>query len=1179
MKTRKILALVLSLVMVLGLCGTAFAAHTTDEVTELEIQNSDTSEWLAEQSYVLLENNGVLPIAKEGAVALFGSASEYTIKGGTGSGDVNQRAHDNIDEAFVAAGYEIANPTWMAKMEAQPTQGGCMGSSPKNDMEITDEELAEAVANTDTAVYAIARNAGEGSDRQVNSGNGRYTLTALELENIGKICDAFENVIVVYNTLVMDTAWQADFDIDAVVFMCNGGQRGSEALVNVLNGTVNPSGKVTDTWALQYSDYPAAAEFARADGNINTEWYSEGIYMGYRYFDTFGLDVKYPFGYGLSYTDFQIDVLDVTADAEEVTVEAAVTNKGDTYSGKEVVEVYFSAPDGELEKPYQELAAYGKTDELAPGKTQFLTLHFATTDMSSYSEERASYIMDAGDYIIRVGNSSRNTKAVAVITLDELAVTEIMYNQFALENDSLDELSKAGATPIANNDAAELADAIKIELAAEDIVPVDYRDNINDSETITTYLFAEDAEEYTPREEITLTTKRVAGIINNAQYPDGDGRVNNNGPAYNGYSSTTYSEVVEVVDPLPEGITKENAKLTDVLKGTITLKQFVACLTAEELARLCVGGAGTIIETPDGNQVGAAATSVQGGAGQTTSQFIETRHIPSMPNADGPAGVRITQHYNRTVDGERVDYYQFCTAFPVGTNIAQTWDIDAYKAFGIAYGSEMKEYGVTTCLCPGMDMHRDPLCGRNFEYYSEDPLVAGLSAAGFTAGVQSYDGIGVCLKHFFGNEQEDNRNSLNNVIGERAAREIYLKQFEIAVRLARPQTMMNCYNENNGWPGSDSWDLNEDVLRGEWGFTGYVMTDWGGGQSTAYVAKHGGCDMVMPGGNANVILQGYNINKPTFNADGSIRNAGNFVVQHGGSVEIVVPSDVESEEFLPEVVATAVANEEARYDKYGDDATITWYGEYNMLNKICLGDLQKSAMSVLGVALLSQDMEGVMAAIGEQYTAGSYSENNDAPLANGYTPVEKSEPIDLGIHAEKVVVDTVADKAVSADVWYDGDVDITTARMTLVSALPIKDIESDYDFEYNEDTNEIIVYDGAGDVIDGVLFTINYEFDAVIPDGEYPIDLEILEVTDADSAVMYAVAFDGAIIVDNNYPIGDVTQDGEVDNRDLILIARYLVHLVEFNEKQKIAADFDESGAINNTDLVLIARYIVSLGD
>ena len=1307
MKTRKILALALSLVMVFALCGNAFAYHLTNEVTELEQTNSDISEKLAEETYVLLENNGVLPIAKEGKIALFGSASETTIKGGTGSGDVNQRAHDNIGQAFEAAGYEIANPTWFARMAASRAQGGCGGSGPKNDILVTDEELAEATAASDTCIYAIARNAGEGSDRRVDSGNGSYMLTETELANVAKLSAAFKNFIVVYNTLTMDTSWQEGLDIDAVVYMCNGGQRGSEALVNVLNGNATPSGKLSDTWALQYSDYPAAAGFANADGNTMTEYYEEGIYMGYRYFDTFGLDVKYPFGYGLSYTDFDIAVDDVRADGEYVNVDVTVTNIGTKYAGKEVVEVYFSAPDGELEKPYQELATYGKTDLLQPLQAQSMTLNFKTSDMSSYCEDEASYIMEAGDYVIRVGNSSRNTVAAAVITLDEKAVTEIMFNQVQKEENAvLNELSKEGATPIANNDEAELADAIKIALKAADIETVDHRPDCNDDETAYVYLFSDEAASYVPRKDITIRTRTVAGIINNAENPEG--------PRFNGYSTTTYDEEVVDVGTLPEGITKENAKLSDVINGKITLEQFVACLTPEEMARLCVGGAGQIIEAPDGTQVGAAATSVQGGAGQTTYAFIETRHIPSMPNADGPAGIRITQSYslgaadmnrdneisgrgryvkinfsnlatsygastyeigvysgetnvalNKTVTASSIqtnsgtllepafavdgdnntrwgsDYnggdntapwiqidlgqvydlnrltilfeaayartyevqvsedgenftsiftyeapsntaYQFCTAFPVGTNIAMSWDTDVALAFGTAYGSEMKEYGVTTCLCPGMDMHRDPLGGRNFEYYSEDPLVSGLSAGYFTLGVQSHDGIGVCLKHYWGNEQEDNRNALNNVISERTARELYLKQFEIAVKLAHPQTVMNCYNENNGWPGSDSWDCNEDILRGEWGFTGYVMTDWGGGQSTAYVAKHGGCDMVMPGGNANVILQGYTVAEPAFNEDGSIRNQGNFVfdVNQGEPPTYTVETNLASADDAPDSVKEAVEAGYASIFMRGGKVNVGWYGQVSDEGKISIGDLQKSSLRVLGVAMLSQDMVGVMRALGdEDFTVGSYSAETGAEAcAEDFVPfcVKNGDPADVdAIYAASVEADNTEADTVDVPVSYKGEGVLTTARLEINCDLDIAEVTSDFDFEFNPENGRVIVYLGDGTAIGDTLFTITFNIAGVEDSGVYPVDLTLIEATDNDGALIDVLTVDGEVDLTVAPKLGDVNMDGEVDNRDLIMIARYLVDLVQFNAEQMILADFNEDGLVNNTDLVLISRFLV----
>jgi hypothetical protein len=254
----------------------------------------------------------------------------------------------------------------------------------------------------------------------------------------------------------------------------------------------------------------------------------------------------------------------------------------------------------------------------------------------------------------------------------------------------------------------------------------------------------------------------------------------------------------------------------------------------------------------------------------------------------------------------------------------------------------------------------------------------------------------------------------------------------------------------------------------------------------------------------------------------------------------------------------------------------------NLYNKIALGDVQKAAYNILNVMLYSQDMEILCRDLGierpEQYeNFTDYYEGTGIDAANYM--VEKLPVENVGIIAETVTVDTVANKTAAVEVSYIGDKPITSARLTLVSELPIKDIVSDYDFEYNPETDEIVVYDGAGEVIDGVLFTINYEFDAVIADGEYPVDLGIIEVTDRAGNVTFAVAIDGAVIVDNNYAIGDVTQDGEVDNRDLILIARYLVNLVEFNEKQKKAADFTEDGEITNTDLIFIARAIVAMNE
>jgi beta-glucosidase len=1222
---KKVLALVLALVMVLGLCGTAFAKFYTDaELEEFglngytpnEVRNDAVSRAIALDSYILMKNDGnVLPIAKEGKIALFGNGSSGTIKGGSGSGIVNQRERDWIETAFKDAGYEVTTPqAYFDRVGRGNVATGFSGDREAVDVALTDEWL-EAAAEADTAIYVLARTAGEGSDRRMDSGNGRWTLTAAERGNLEKIAATFENVIIVLNTYVTDITWLNEIDnIDSVLYIGYGGQKTGITTLQVLNGDVTPSGKTISTWAWDLNDYYSSqAGFSWMDGNQNTEFYSEGIYVGYRYFDTFGLEdeVAFPFGFGLSYTDFEIDVKDVSIDAEEVVVTVKVSNVGATYSGKEVVQVYFSAPDGTLEKPYQELAAFAKTDVLAPGEYQILTIKFATTDMSSYSEELAAYIMEPGEYYIRVGNSSRNTHIAATGVVRQQIITEQLSNQFALEDGAeeyLNELHKGNATPITyEGEAAEKRNAPKTVI--EGIETVNNASPYDD-ETAITYLFAEDAENYTVRKGIRLTGRTNNGIIQNAQY---------NPPRNNqfrGHQETTYNEEIEIVPDLPEGMTKDSVKLTDVIQGKISLKQFVACLSVAEMARLVNAegqGANNVgrIYDDEGNLLSYSHAMISNMA-RSTDDFFASRHIPALGFTDGPAGIRCDRegqnqmicpqirqpgdeggtHYwstdggitaprnvNENTEGA-VQYHMYPTAFPGAINTAQTWNTDMMYAMGEGVGLECREYNVASWLAPGINIHRNPLCGRNFEYFSEDPLLSGFCGGYITAGVQASDGVGVCLKHYFGNNQENSRNSENNVMTERTAREIYLMGYKIAIEIGQPMYMMTSYNANNGWYSGDNFDACTDMLRGEWNFNGMVMTDWGGGGSTPHIAVHAGNDMMTPGKNVSTIVNNYNVSEPTFNADGSIRNAGNFAVQAGGSVAKVVPTNVESEEFLPASVAQAVADEQARYDKIGDDATITWYGEYNYTNKIALGDIQKAAYHILNVMLYTQDMEILCDDLGierpEQYdNFTDHYEGTGVDAAND--TVEKSDVVNTGIIAETVTVDTVAEKSASVEVSYIGEVPITTARLTLDSALPIKDIESDYDFEYNPAENKIVVYDGGGEEISGVLFTINYEFDAVVADGEYPVDLGIIEVTNLEGMVIEAVAIDGAVIVDNNYPIGDVTQDGEVDNRDLIMIARYLVGLVEFNAKQKIAADYYTDGVINNTDLVFIARAIVAM--
>ena len=448
--------LAVSMLMVISLGNAAQAAYTEEELaafgnegyTDNEIRNNQVSLDIAAQSFVLLRNNGVLPLKDVKEIALFGNGATATVKGGTGSGIVNQRERDWIDTAFEDAGFIITTPEEYRKEVGRGVVStGFTGGELPKDVELTDEWIGEALAS-DTAVYVIARNAGEGDDRKAKPGD--YYLSDTERANLEKIAEKFENVIVVLNSQIIETAWSREIEnIDAILYIGYGGQRTGEACVKVMTGEVTPSGKVSTTWANDITDYASsAAGFSSMDDETATEYYSDGIYVGYRYFDTFGVDVAYPFGFGLSYTDFEIKTDQVTADAENVTVTVTVTNTGSEYAGKEVVEVYFSAPDGAMEKPYQELAAYAKTKELAPGESETLTISYKTSDMSSYSEELAAYVMEAGEYIIRVGNSSRSTHVAAVAVLDEDVVTQQLSNLLPLEDGAvLEELSKEGATP------------------------------------------------------------------------------------------------------------------------------------------------------------------------------------------------------------------------------------------------------------------------------------------------------------------------------------------------------------------------------------------------------------------------------------------------------------------------------------------------------------------------------------------------------------------------------------------------------------------------------------------------------------------------------------------------------------------------------------------------------------
>lgn len=827
----------------------SFYALTSPEVTELEKKNQAVVRSLAAECMVLMKNDGALPLKKSGKIAMYGNGVRHTIKGGTGSGDVNTREVINIEQGMQAAGFTVSSKEWLDAYDALYEQSvkdymkgiyemagehkdwviGLMFEHPffEPDTPVITEEDVKA-ADTDTAIYVITRNSGEGKDR-INR-KGDYRLTEEEERAIRFLAEHFEKCIVLLNIGgVMDMSVIDSIPgVNAVLLVGQTGNIGGYVVADALTGVRLPSGKLTDTWAKRYEDYPSSAEFSSNNGNTDDEYYKEGIYVGYRYFDTFGVEPAYCFGYGLNYTTFSTKPVGVKADGTRITVSAEVQNTGDIYAGREIVQVYITAPAGRLEKPYQELVAFGKTKELKPGEKEILRISFDAGSMASYDVSDAAWKLEKGEYIVRVGSSSRNTVIAARLSLAKTVVTSQLKNLFALDV-KLDELSQS-----------------------EEQTSADGRNSIC----------------VAPQKDSTTV---IAGTVD-AVVLNPDSFVT---------ATVTYDLPRQTyTDKRPE----EKLTLTDVRDGRATLEELIAQLTVKEMTELCVGRFGDI--HAQSGMIGSSSAAVPGAAADTVSTLIESRGIPNMILADGPAGLRLYPHFKATPEGkllpggevfgldytpfpedtpaDAVDYYQYCTAIPIAWTLAQSWDMELFEKLGRAVGEEMKRFHVHFWLAPGMNIHRNPLCGRNFEYYAEDPLLSGKCAAAMTLGVQSFPGQGTTIKHFVGNNLEDNRQFNNSHISERALREIYLKGFEIAVKESQPYSIMTSYNLLNGTHTANHYELVQNVARDEWGFEGAVMTDWfttqdmSGGVKKAYPHSSAvqcirvGNDLIMPGCELNV---------------------------------------------------------------------------------------------------------------------------------------------------------------------------------------------------------------------------------------------------------------------------------------------------------------------------------------
>lgn len=756
--------------------------------SELEIRHRNLAREAAEEGIVLLKNEELLPLNKNMAVALLGCGAEKTIKGGIGSGDVNNRENISIYQGMKEAGVTITSEEWLSDYQERYSNArniwkekiledakhvdnpfdayACNPFILPEGRAVTDQDIDGAEA----AVYVLSRISGEGKDRRRVKGD--YYLSEREEADLVFLNEKKVPVILLLNAggpIELTDILEHTENIKAILNISQPGQESGYAVTDILLGNCVPSAKLTATWARRYEDCPYAEDYSYLNGNLDTEEYKEGIFVGYRYFDSFGKKPLFPFGFGLSYTEFEIAFEGIATAERTFDVTVKVTNKGKTYAGKEVVQVYATLPQTEVKKEYHRLVGYAKTKLLEPGESETLKITVSQKELAYFSEEKHQWIVEKGVYGIWVGNSS---------------------------------------------DALTRSVSVKVE------------------------------------ESVALESTCV--LENTAEVEEDLWNIYNCGP-----EEADGTEEIVIFVPHPEE--KKEYKINCAAQQPV-----------EDLMPLLYGN---IAETT--STLGAAGIRVPGTAGETTEGLLDKYGVPSLIMADGPAGIRLQQHYevDRKTDtvygigvlgalenGFLVDreehegadqYYQYCTAFPVGTVMAQTWNQELMQRFGEAVALEMEAFHINLWLAPGLNIHRNPLCGRNFEYYSEDPFLSGTMAAAVTKGVQSRKGCGVTIKHFACNNQEDNRMGVDVKISERALREIYLRGFEIAVKEGEPVAIMSSYNLLNGVHAANSKDLCTRISREEWGFDGVIMSDWNTtvpeDGSIAWKCAAAGNDIIMPG--------------------------------------------------------------------------------------------------------------------------------------------------------------------------------------------------------------------------------------------------------------------------------------------------------------------------------------------
>lgn len=709
-----------------------------EKVFSLEEYGLKARQAVAEGIVMLRNEGGILPLPSGSRIALFGRSQFCYYKSGTGSGGmVNTACVTGIKEALEKDGrfslcrkLEKSYETWLESHPFDTGEGWAKEPWFQEEMPVS-RELAEASRkDADTAVIIIGRTAGE--DRDNLAAEGSYLLTRVEEKMLETVCDVFERTVVLLNVgNIIDMKWVDKYKPGAVLYVWQGGQEGGNGVLDILSGDVCPSGRLSDTIAGDIEDYPSTKNYGDAVRNF----YAEDIYVGYRYFSTFAPEkVIYPFGFGLSYTDFDIRAEVAGNLTDGITVHARVTNMGG-YAGKEVIQVYCQAPQGLLGKASRVLCGFAKTENLSSGESQELRIEIPIAYIASYDDSgvtghKSCFVLEPGEYAFYVGENVRDAHRRGSFTVDgETLVVE------------------------------QLEEALAPVAAFEQMKPGMLRED-------GTY-------------EVTWQPARLRTVD----------------PAVRRLEGLQ-------MQPQNRFIGDKGYKLAHVEEGKVSMEDFLAQLTEEELCCIVRG---------EGMCSPKVTPGTAGAFGGVTERLLHYG-IPVGCCADGPSGIRM-------------DCGTIAFSMPNGTCLACSFNEELSEELYEWEGLELRKNQVDTLLGPGMNLHRNPLNGRNFEYFSEDPLLTGKMAAAQLRGMHRYSVTGT-IKHFACNNQEHSRNLADSVVSERALREIYLKGFEIAVKEGQARSVMSTYGPVNGLWTAGSYDLLTTILRKEWGYTGIVMTDW-----------------------------------------------------------------------------------------------------------------------------------------------------------------------------------------------------------------------------------------------------------------------------------------------------------------------------------------------------------------